>query len=218
MDDEYGALASQFERMTEEAREAGTVVAQFSQEMSGFRSSMLYTEKEVASLGKSFGRSMKGAFDDVVLEGRNLSDALKDVGRSMVSAAYSTAMKPVQNAVGGLVSGGLNSVLSGILPFEKGGSFAQGKVMPFANGGVVSSPTYFPMRGGTGLMGEAGPEAIMPLSRGADGRLGVRTQGGGRPVTVTMNINTPDAEGFRRSRAQIAAEMSRLVSQGQRNR
>lgn len=218
MDDAYGELASQFERMTEEAREAGTVVAQFSQEMSGFRSSLLYTEKEVASLGNSFGRSMRGAFDDVVIEGKNLSDALKDVGRSMVTAAYSTAMKPVQNAVGGLVAGGLNSVLSGVLPFEKGGSFAQGKVMPFANGGVVSSPTYFPMRSGTGLMGEAGPEAIMPLSRGPDGRLGVQTRGGGRPVTVTMNINTPDAEGFRRSRAQIAAEMSRLVSQGQRNR
>ena len=59
-------------------------------------------------------------------------------------------------------------------PHAKGGGFAQGRVMPFATGGIVSGATLFPMRGGrTGLMGEAGPEAIMPLARGADGRLGL---------------------------------------------
>ncbi len=90
--------------------------------------------------------------------------------------------------------------------------------MPFANGGIVSSPVSFPMRGGRGLMGEAGPEAIMPLARGADGRLGVQTQGGGRAVNVVMNITTPDAGSFRRSQSQIAAQMGRAIGQGQRNR
>jgi len=89
--------------------------------------------------------------------------------------------------------------------------------MPFARGGVVSGPTTFPMQGGTGLMGEAGPEAIMPLTRGADGRLGVRTQGGGA-VTVNMNITTPDAGGFQRSQGQIATQMARALGRGQRNR
>jgi phage-related minor tail protein len=74
------------------------------------------------------------------------------------------------------------------------------------------------MRGATGLMGEAGPEAILPLARGADGRLGVQAGGGGRPVSVVMHIQTPDAEGFRRSRSQIAAEMSRALARGARNR
>jgi phage-related minor tail protein len=91
--------------------------------------------------------------------------------------------------------------------------------MPFARGGVVSAPTAFPMRGGTGLMGEAGPEAIMPLRRGPDGRLGVEMAGGAAPhVTVTMNVTTPDAASFRRSRTQIAAEMSRALARGARNR
>ena len=89
---------------------------------------------------------------------------------------------------------------------------------PFAQGGVVASPVTFPMGGGRmGLAGEAGPEAIMPLARGTDGRLGVRTQGAGGGVTITMNISTPDAEGFRRSESQIAAMLSRAVSRGQRN-
>jgi len=67
-------------------------------------------------------------------------------------------------------------------------AFAVGKLEAGFSGGLRKATT-FPMRGGTGLMGEAGPEAIMPLSRGADGRLGVRTQGGGG-THVTMNIST----------------------------
>jgi len=131
---------------------------------------------------------------------------------------YAAAMKPVQNALGGVIAGGINAISSSILPFENGAPFSQGRVVPFARGGVVSSPTYFPMRGSTGLMGEAGAEAIMPLSRGADGRLGVRAQAGGGAVSVVMNITSPDVEGFRRSRSQVAAEVGRALARGQRNR
>ncbi len=82
----------------------------------------------------------------------------------------------------------------------------------------MTGPTGFAMRGGRGLMGEAGPEAIMPLARGPDGRLGVQAGGGGRPVTEVMNISTPDVQGFQRSQGQIAAQASRALSRGQRNR
>ena len=67
-------------------------------------------------------------------------------------------------------------------------------------------------------MGEAGPEAIMPLTRGPDGSLGVRASGGGQPVTVVMNITTPDVAGFARSQSQIAAGAMRALARGQRNR
>ena len=71
--------------------------------------------------------------------------------------------------------------------------------------------------GRMGLMGEAGPEAILPLARGADGQLGVRADGGGRgPVSVVINVTTPDVEGFRRSEAQIAGAMARLLERGAR--
>jgi phage-related minor tail protein len=58
----------------------------------------------------------------------------------------------------------------------------------------------------------------MPLTRGADGRLGVRaTAGRGQPIQVTFNIQTPDVAGFHRSQSQIAAQMQRLLATGQRN-
>ncbi|MGB0960585.1 MAG: phage tail tape measure protein, partial [Halocynthiibacter sp.] len=153
-----------------------------------------------------------------VFDGMKLEDALKKVSDALINTAYSAAVKPVMNHVGDLVSNGVSSIFGGMLEFEKGGSFAQGRVMPFAKGGVVAQPTTFPMRGGTGLMGEAGPEAIMPLSRGADGRLGIAASGGGQPMNVVMNISTPNAESFRRSQGQIAHQMSRAMTRGQRNK
>lgn len=198
--------------------DAAAVTAAFDAELARMRDSMLYTGREVGTLSTRFGSGLRRAFDGVAFDGMKLSDALRGVAKSMSDAAYSAAMRPVQNALGGALANGVNALASGILPFADGGAFAQGRVMPFAKGGVVTGPTNFPMRGGLGLMGEAGPEAIMPLTRGADGRLGVQAAGGGRPVQVVMNISSPDAESFRRSRSQIAAEMSKALSRGARNR
>ncbi|WP_281858400.1 phage tail tape measure protein [Litoreibacter halocynthiae] len=194
------------------------VVSTFETELAAMRSTMLYTSREVASLSLSIGGGLRKAFDGLAFDGMKLSDALKTVAESMVNAAYNTAMRPVQNGLGEVIANGMNGLVSGILPFEKGGTFSQGRVMPFAKGGVVSSPTNFAMRGGMGLMGEAGPEAIMPLARGPDGSLGVRAGGGSQPVQVVMNISTPDVAGFQRSQSQIAAQMGRALSRGQRNR
>lgn len=196
---------------------AGMVNA-FQGELSRMRESLIFTGREVNVLSNGIGGGLRRAFDGLVFDGTKLSDALKLVAKSMVDSVYNIAMKPVQNAVGGAVATGISGLLNGLLPFEKGGSFSQGRVMPFAKGGVVSAPTPFAMRGGQGLMGEAGPEAIMPLARGADGRLGVQTTGGGKSVTVVMNITTPDLQGFQRSQSQIAAQAQRMLARGQRNR
>jgi phage terminase large subunit-like protein len=67
-----------------------------------------------------------------------------------------------------------------------------------------------------GLAGERGPEAILPLARGPDGRLGVRAEGSAG-ISVTFNVTTPDADSFRRSETQLAALLARAVAQGQRN-
>jgi hypothetical protein len=69
--------------------------------------------------------------------------------------------------------------------------------VPFARGGIVDRPTIFPMAHGMGLMGEAGPEAVMPLTRTAGGELGVKAEGnGGGETHITMNINAVDSRSF----------------------
>lgn len=87
----------------------------------------------------------------------------------------------------------------GITPNAKGNVFSGGEIQAFANGGVVNGPTLFPMAKGMGLMGEAGPEAIMPLSRGADGKLGVKAQQSGTVVNVNnytnSNVSTSESTG-----------------------
>ncbi|MES2433415.1 MAG: phage tail tape measure protein [Pseudomonadota bacterium] len=202
-----------------EATLSGTtgMVGAFEGELSRMRETMVFTGREVNVLSSGIGGGLRRAFDGLVFDGAKLSDALKLVAKSLADTVYGIAIKPVQNALGGAIASGLSGLLGGIMPFEKGGSFSQGRVMPFAKGGVVAQATPFAMRGGQGLMGEAGPEAIMPLARGADGRLGVQSSGG-RAVTVVMNITTPDVQGFQRSQAQIAAQAQRMLSRGQRNR
>lgn len=204
-----------------EATLGGTagMVGTFEGELARMRDSLVFTGREVQTLSNGIGGGLRRAFDGLVFDGLKLSEALSQVARTMMDSVYNIAMRPVQQALGGVLAQGVNSLLGGIMPFEKGGAFSQGRVMPFAKGGVITQPTNFAMRGATGLMGEAGPEAIMPLARGPDGRLGVQAGGGAsRPVTVVMNISTPDAQSFQRSQSQIAAQAQRMLARGQRNR
>lgn len=212
--DELDADVSALERTL---GDASAVTQAFDVQLRDMQGSLAQTTRDLGNLERGFTGGLRRAFDGVVFDGLKLSDALGMVARSMADTVYAAAINPVLGHVGGLLSDGVNNLVSGLIPFADGAPFSQGRVMPFAHGGVISGATTFPMRGGMGLMGEAGPEAIMPLSRGADGRLGVRAQGGGS-VNVTMNISTPDAQSFQRSQGQIAAQMSRMLGRGQRNR
>ena len=218
-DRDLSELEAELAALEARAGGASAMVAAFTAELHGLQSTMLYTRSETEGLARSIGGGLRRAFDGVVFDGMRLSDALRGVAGGLANAAYSAAIRPVQDALGRSIAGGINSLMSGLLPFAQGAAFSQGRVLPFAQGGIVDAPTRFPMAGGrTGLMGEAGPEAILPLARGPDGRLGVRGAGGtARPVQVTINVTTPDAESFRRSQSQIAAGLSRALSAGARN-
>lgn len=113
-------------------------------------------------------------------------------------SSFSDIAGAVANFIPGLgpVVGGAISFIGDIFGFAKGGVFAGGKVTPFASGGVIGAPTVFGMQNGLGLMGEAGPEAILPLSRTSTGDLGVQTTGSSQPVTVNFNIQALDSTGF----------------------
>lgn len=169
---------------------------------------------ELGKLGDAFGASLTKAFTGAVTGGKALGDVMRSLALSLSSKALSAALQPLGDGLGGLFS----SLFGAVLPSARGNVVANGVLKPFAQGGVVGGPTVFPMRGGNvGLMGEAGAEAIMPLARGADGRLGVRAEGGGRAVTLNLNIQAQDAESFRRSQSQVAALVSRAVDRGMRN-
>ena len=190
----------------------------FEAELAAMRASLSETSLQVKGLSSSLSSGLRSAFEDLIFDGAKLSDVMLSLAESISRSVYSAAVKPVFNHIGGLLSQGIESVISGVLPFADGAGFAGGRVIPFASGGIVTGPVRFPMRGGVGLMGEAGPEAILPLTRGADGRLGVETAGGGRGVNVVINVTTPDVAGFERSKSQIAASMARALARGQRNR
>ena len=213
--DDFENLEGRAEGLNETLAQTSGLVAGFDRELQRMRNALAETGKDVATLEKGLSRGLRRAFDDVVFDGAKLSETLSDMANSMVRSTYNAAMRPVTDHFAGLISEGVGGIVEGILPFANGAPFSQGKVMPFAQGGVISSATAFPLRGGTGVMGEAGPEAIMPLARGSDGKLGVRGAGGGA-TTMVMNITTPDVQGFQRSRTKIAAKMSRALSTGNR--
>jgi phage-related minor tail protein len=193
------------------------VTSTFRSELEGVQGSMKDAGREASGMSRSVSGSLRRAFDGVIFDGKRLSDALASIGKGISGTVLNQALAPVQGAVGSAVGGGLQSVLGGLLPFASGAAFSGGRVAAFARGGVVDGPTHFPMRGAVGLMGEAGPEAILPLARGSDGKLGIRSDAGGGTVHVTMNISTPDVAGFRKSQSQIAADMSRAIQRGRRN-
>ncbi|WP_458790287.1 phage tail tape measure protein [Yoonia sp. MH D7] len=215
--DEIEALDGEVGALERTLGDVTAMTAAFDTQLRDIQGTLGETTRDLGHLERGFSNGLRRAFDGLVFDGLKLSDALSVVANAMVKTAYSAAVNPVTSHFGGLLSDGVNAAVSSVMPFENGASFSQGLVTPFAKGGVLSGPVTFPMRGGTGLMGESGPEAIMPLSRGADGKLGVAAQGGGS-VNVTMNISTPDVQGFQRSQGQIATQMARAMGRGQRNR
>jgi phage-related minor tail protein len=177
--------------------------------------------RELSGLADGFGRAMSAAFRKSALEGRRLKDVLRGIALDLSSRALRAAFAPVERGIGNLF-GSLMGGLFGGIGAANGAVVDRGLVRPFARGGIVNAPALFALRGAAaagprlGLMGEAGPEAILPLARGPDGRLGVRAAGAAAGVTVHFHVATPDAASFRRAEADISAMLARAVARGQR--
>ena len=219
--------------------------------------SILFMQEDLTSRQKSYGEVFQKTFEgmaDAIVEftqtgkfnftgmiNSMLSDLLRYELKLQTMAIYQAARPGLMNLVGSLFGGGAGGTpgyapgLSGAdFPsfMAKGGAFETG-ITAFAKGGaftnsIVNSPTLFRFAKGTGLMGEAGPEAIMPLKRDSQGNLGVRGAGGGSVEVVVNNYSnsqaetkeTVDSRGNRRVEVTIgdmtAGEVSRSGSATQR--
>jgi phage-related minor tail protein len=177
--------------------------------------------RALESGANGFARAMASAFTSAAAGGKRFDDVLKSLALRLSNMALTAAFKPLTQGLASgfqsLFSGLGGSLLGGSSDADKAIASAMADVRPFATGGVIASPTYFPLGAGSlGLAGEAGPEAILPLARGADGKLGVAAGGGGAGATITVNIATPDAASFRRSETYVTGQIARAVARGQR--
>jgi lambda family phage tail tape measure protein len=180
-------------------------------------------------------KGMGDAMVDFALTGKtSFSDMVNSILIGILKMEMQMQMSNIFKSMGG--GAGIVSSITSLFGFANGGSFGTNGVQAFANGGtftnsIVDSPTMFKFAKGTGLMGEAGPEAIMPLRRGSDGSLGVVAAGGNSgnvSVQVINNSNaqattneTTDSKGNRKIEVIIgemnAGEISRSGSASQKS-
>jgi hypothetical protein len=165
-------------------------------------------KQQQEALASMIAGQMGDAFMSIVDGTKSVKDAFKDMARAIIKELYQVfVVKKITGFIEGFV-GGIGSGSSSI-------SSIRPQARPFADGGVVGSPTYFPMAGGkTGLMGEAGPEAIMPLKRGANGKLGVQMEGGSQGnvvVNQSFNFSANGDDSVKKLIAQAAPKIAQMT-------
>jgi len=176
-------------------------------------------KQQQEDLAQSIADSMGDAFMSTIDGTASVKDAFKSMASAIIKDLLQVLV--IQRLVGSVGGGGTAGTgiagwLSKTLPSANGNVFSGGShVQAYANGGVVGGPTYFPMSGGkTGLMGEAGPEAIMPLKRGANGKLGVQMEGGGGDNVVinqSFNFQANGDDSVKKLIAQAAPKIAQMT-------
>ncbi|MDB4240979.1 phage tail tape measure protein, partial [Yoonia sp.] len=126
--DKIDALESDVSALERTLGDTAQVTAAFEGQLRDMQGTMVETTRDLGNLERGFSRGLRTAFDGLVLDGRSLTDVLGGLAEKMASTAYGAAINPVTNHFGGMLSDGLNAVVSGMMPFADGGSFSQGRV------------------------------------------------------------------------------------------
>lgn len=157
------------------------------------------------AMSNFFFDAMQGKLGDLATSFKATIDRM--VANLLASQLMDKLFGKEFSSSGGATIGGWIGKAFDWLKSANGNAFNSTGVMAFANGGVVTSPTMFQYGGGNlGVMGEAGAEAILPLQRGADGKLGVKMHGNASGVSVTNNF-TINGTMDSRTQQQIAAQV-----------
>ena len=211
-EDETGGPAATLDETAAAAGRAGGALQSAAdvarQSWDAARAAVERTQEIARGLADDITGPIKEALKSGELSWQTFASAISGIAQNLANRLIDTAFKPIEDALfralsgsgggGGGLFGWLSSALGGLFgmggTFARGGAFGQaGEITAFANGGVVSNPTVFPFARGIGLMGEAGPEAILPLRRGRGGRLGVETSGEGQTAqSATRIVNVLD--------------------------
>lgn len=191
--DEYGRIQAALEEAKRRMRELKELSDFAKSTVSGLFTDMLSGIQQGKGVWESFAQAAVNALNKIATK-------LMDMAiNNLWQAAF-----PASGGGGGLFGSLLGGLIGGLggggdkfaIKSAHGNVFYGGNVVPFARGGVVGGPTAFPMSGGrTGLMGEAGAEAIMPLRRTANGDLGIIAANSNRPQTVNITVNVEGANG-----------------------
>ncbi len=165
-----------------------------------------------------FTKLVEGIADTVENELNNafasVLDGTKSLGDALLDFASNVLAKVAQDLFAKQFAEPIAAGIKQFIGSADGNVFGPSGFVPFAKGGVVSGPTIFPFANGTGLMGEAGPEAIMPLSRGSDGKLGVVAANGNSAPTITINnYSGQEATSSTDSAGNIVVEIGRAIAQ-----
>ena len=161
----------------------------------------LQREQELYEIGS---QNVENLLMSIVNGTSSIEDAFRTMLANIISEIYQNY---VAKGAADVAGNFLVSLLS-----AKGNAFGPSGVKMFAKGGVVNSPTLFNYSGGTGMMGEAGPEAIMPLKRNSQGKLGVQVSGGSSGnISIQQHFNI-SANGDESVRTIIRQEMPNIAN------
>lgn len=209
----YDATRTDAEKYADGLKEIGALHA------SGAMDADLYARavEELALKFDPLGQLISGLADTVENELNaafaSVLNGTATLGDALLSFASNVLAKVAQDLFAQQFSAPIAAGIKGLFS-EDGNVFDQRGFVPFAKGGVVSGPTIFPFANGTGLMGEAGPEAIMPLSRGSDGKLGVVAANGNSAPKITINnYSGQEASASTDNMGNMIIEIGRAVAQ-----
>lgn len=145
--------------------------------------------KEQKTLVEDLGLTFSSAFEDAIVGGKNLQDVLKALLQDIAKVILrKNVTEPLLNSAKGFDWSSIGSSIASFFTANADGGVYRSPSLSAYSGKVYDSPQFFAFASGAGVFAEAGPEAIMPLRRGRDGKLGVAASGGGGEVSLIQNF------------------------------